>query len=207
MEKKPQDKLPTNYIFKVKNSVIFEKPREMGTNEKINLNDKCIHKLTEDNIPKITLYNIDNETLLETCYLYNYIETGDLYDEENGFRKTVHGDDGDSEISVQEYFRELCLKELNDVIVDIIKNNKGYSYFASQVDEEFNYTRNPLGYMLSELSELKRIEVKGVEGIELTPEIFNTMKDNVITNECKKAANEKALELGANIKNISIELE
>jgi len=195
MEKNLKSSIINNEEYvKVKNGVIFYKGKE-----KKNINDNCVVFLTEDNVPKFTV----TEGGVKTVYfLHDFIENGDLYDVENGFRKTTHGFD-ESEITLYEHFYNECLREMEDIILSEITTIKDYKSFKKYIEE----SNSILKYMISEIAIYNEAEVDGVKQIEIDENKFETYKKNAITNECKKAANEKALELGANIKNMSIELE
>ena len=89
----------------VKNGVIFDiKYNDNG--------DSCVVEMSEETVPYIT---VDGTRL----YFNEYIEIGDTYSANDGFKKTIHSTDGedDKEMTYQDYYRELCIEQMSDSII------------------------------------------------------------------------------------------
>lgn len=104
-------------------------------------------ELTSGNVPSITVTETKNEgseVNVSTLYLDALIEVGDSYDGESAFTKSIliSGEDC-SDISLGEYYTEICRKELSEIIV-----NQGFT----DVDSLISYLSNQRSfpkYMIS----------------------------------------------------------
>lgn len=189
------ESIDNRYYF-VKNKVIYK----IGNTDN---DDNCAIKLTSGNCPYITVsYNGEqNET---KKWLYNLIEVGDTYDNENGFKKTVHNsseeDEPEQEIAL--YYLELCEKEM----ASIISNYKSYQDFHLQAINDFldfpdfMYRKDDKDGGTHE-----NATVSGVDQILINKEYYNEKMCVEVERLSKEKANEVANQYGYKVNSIEIE--
>ena len=120
------------YAF-VKKGVIFDIKLDSNS-------DSCAVEINSDNAPYIEVNEGEGVVSKFNYYLDSYIEDGDSYtpiqegDEGEFFKKTMHANEqcDETEITFQDYYRDLCLEQITDVIV--------YNYTL-----DYNYYKDHLG--------------------------------------------------------------
>ena len=165
----------------VKNDVIFSV-------KNYNDGDSCAVKMTEDNVPFIT---VDGKKL----YFENYIKVGDTYS--NGkFKKVIHSSEKESEKTFQVYYKGLCEEEIAKSIIN--------QYYRDYED----FSKN-LGFLGVPSYMFKQSEVKaeGVELINFTEAYYDEVKQNEVEKLALQAAKDKAKKYGYKVLNDGLTVE
>ena len=107
---KALNKTVTKKYAYVKDGIIFNI-------KSFNNGDACAVEMNETNVPFIETGKTD--TTLVKLYFDGYIEDGDTYSANDGFKKTIHSTSGgtDKSMTYQAYYRELCEKAISDSII------------------------------------------------------------------------------------------
>lgn len=185
------NKTVTKKYAYVKNEVIFDiKTSDNG--------DACVVNIDEQTVPSITVGG-------EILYFNGYIEDGDTYKAEDGkFKKTVHSEDGEEDITISysKYYRMLCEKEIAKSIMNYYTYD--YQYFINHPNK-----LNVPVWILS----IDPTEVTGLEGgkIVFTENYYNDAKENsiksLILHSAKSTANNYGYELTNPSKEEDLEIE
>ena len=169
----------------VKNDVIFSV-------KNYNDGDSCAVKMTEDNVPFIT---VDGKKL----YFENYIKVGDTYS--NGkFKKVIHSSENESEKTFQVYYKELCEEEIAKSIIN--------QYYRDY--EDFSKNLGFLGvpsYMFKQSEVKAQMEDEEVERIDFTEAYYDKVKQNEVEKLALQAAKDKAKKYGYKVLNNDLTVE
>lgn len=184
------EKVNKKYAY-VKKGVIFNI-------SSINNGDKCAEEITSANTPYITVCQkgVEEECVSSsTKYFDSYIEDGDIY--ENGtFKKTVHGENGDEEVTFQDYYYSLCEAELATIIAD---------NYEKSIEELKNSTLGNVGFPLYMIKGMG-YSVTGVTQISLE-EKYVELKENEIKKRILSAASDVANIYGYDLLNTVDDIE
>ena len=156
---KALNKTVTKKYAYVKDGIIFNI-------KSFNSGDACVVEMNETNVPYISTGKTD--TTLVKLYFDGYIEDGDTYSANDGFKKTIHSTSGDADKSMtyQAYYRELCEKAISDSII-----------------ANYTWTYNDFANNLSRLGvptwifEQDPTIVTDIEKIDFTREYYNASKE------------------------------
>lgn len=169
----------------VKNDVIFSV-------KNYNDGDSCAVKMTEDNVPFIT---VDGKKL----YFENYIKVGDTYS--NGkFKKVIHSSEKESEKTFQVYYKGLCEEEIAKSIIN--------QYYRDY--EDFSKNLGFLGvpsYMFKQSEVKAQMEDEEVELIDFTKAYYDKVKQNEVEKLALQAAKDKAKKYGYKVLNDDLTVE
>ena len=166
-----------NQCYFVKDNVIFEIHSGSSSSDPC---AKCADSI-KDNLPSFIVK--DSAGKENTMYLDIYIEDGDKY-VSNTFKKTIHSET-EKEMTFQEYFKELCEKEIYNGVLSHFDKNFTW----------FNKHLNALGIPLYMIAG-NGYTVTGVEQITFNSSYLTTLKNKIVKDEVKKAADSKADEFG-----------
>jgi hypothetical protein len=167
-----------NQCYFVKDNVIFEIHSGSSSSDPC---AKCADSI-KANLPSFTVK--DSTGKENTMYLDIYIKDGDKY-VSNKFKKTIHSSTGETEMEFQAYFKKLCEDEIyNDVLSHFDKN---FTWFSKHL--------NALGVPLYMIAG-KGYTVTGVEQITFNSSYLTTLKNKIVKDEVKKAADSKSDEFG-----------
>lgn len=157
---KALNKTVTKKYAYVKDGIIFNI-------KSINNGDACVKPITEDTVPFITTAKTSSDTPVK-LYFDGYIEDGDTYSANDGFKKTIHSTDGedDREMTYQSYYRELCEKAISDSIIA----NYTWTY------DDFANNLSRLG-VPTWIFEQDPTIVTDIEKIDFTREYYNASKE------------------------------
>ena len=156
---KALNKTVTKKYAYVKDGIIFNI-------KSINSGDACVVEMNETNVPYISTGK--TATTPVKLYFDGYIEDGDTYSANDGFKKTIHSTSGDADKSMtyQAYYRELCEKAISDSI--IANYTWTYADFANNLSRlgvpTWIFTQDPT-------------VVTGVAKINFTEEYYNASKE------------------------------
>ena len=156
---KALNKTVTKKYAYVKDGIIFNI-------KSFNSGDACAVEMNETNTPFIETGKTD--TTLVKLYFDGYIEDGDTYSANDGFKKTIHSTSGgtDKSMTYQAYYRELCEKAISDSIIA----NYAWTYadFANNLSRlgvpTWIFTQDPT-------------KVTGITKINFTREYYNASKE------------------------------
>lgn len=166
-----------NQCYFVKDNVIFEIHSGSSSSDPC---AKCADSI-KANLPSFTVK--DSAGKENTMYLDIYIKDGDKY-VSNKFKKTIHTDT-ETEMTFQEYFKALCEDEIYNGVLNHF--DKNFTWFNTHL--------NALGvpmYMITG----QGYTVTGVQQITFNETYLNNLKDKIVKDEVKKAADSKADEFG-----------
>lgn len=167
-----------NQCYFVKDNVIFEIHSGSSSSDPC---AKCADSI-KDNLPSIKVKN--NSTSKEdTLYLDIYIKDGDKYASDT-FKKTIHSAT-ETEMTFQEYFKKLCEDEIYNGVLRHFDKDLAW----------FNKHLNALGVPLYMISG-QGYTVTGVDQITFNAKYLSDLKDKIVKDEVKKAADSKADEFG-----------
>ena len=181
----PTDKVTKKYLY-VKNGVIFKiLQRDNG--------DKCAMELNETNAPYITVNEVKK--------YFDTMEVGDVYIDDV-FKKTIHGESNEVEMTFSEYYYDSCEKELASLILTNVYLS------VEQFKGRLKKSNFPL-YMIEgmEYEDGKVYEVEGVPQIELTEEKYNQLKEDEIKKRVMDVAMRVADEYGYMVTTEEIEIK
>lgn len=156
---KALNKTVTKKYAYVKDGIIFNI-------KSFNNGDACAVEMNETNVPFIETGKTD--TTLVKLYFDGYIEDGDTYSANDGFKKTIHSTSGgtDKSMTYQAYYRELCEKAISDSI--IANYTWTYADFANNLSRlgvpTWIFTQDPT-------------VVTGIAKINFTREYYNASKE------------------------------
>lgn len=156
---KALNKTVTKKYAYVKDGIIFNI-------KSFNNGDACAVEMNETNVPFIETGKTD--TTLVKLYFDGYIEDGDTYSANDGFKKTIHSTSGDADKSMtyQAYYRELCEKAISDSIIA----NYTWTY------DDFANNLSRLG-VPTWIFEQDPTIVTDIEKIDFTREYYNASKE------------------------------
>ena len=160
---KALNKTVTKKYAYVKNGIIFNI-------KSINSGDACAVEMNETSVPFITTAKTSSDTPVK-LYFDGYIEDGDTYSTNDGFKKTIHSTSGgtDKSMTYQAYYRELCEKAISDSI--IANYTWTYADFANNLSRlgvpTWIFTQDPT-------------LVTGITKINFTEEYYDTDKEKRI---------------------------
>ena len=170
------NKIVTEKYAYIKNGVIFD---VMSTKYP----DSCAMEISSANAPYITVGEGDTNQTNVNYYFDAYIEDGDTYTPTNGFMKSVHAEKQADEKSItfQEYYRELCLEQITDTIIN--NYTLDYAYYRDNLGE-FGI---PLFMFAQDLR-----PVTGIDKINFTEDLYNSLKQQRIKELSLEAAEKVA---------------
>lgn len=156
---KALNKTVTKKYAYVKDGIIFNI-------KSINSGDACVVEMNETNVPYISTGKTD--TTLVKLYFDGYIEDGDTYSANDGFKKTIHSTSGgtDKSMTYQAYYRELCEKAISDSII----SNYTWTY------DDFANNLSRLGVPTWIFTQDPTL-VTGITKINFTREYYNASKE------------------------------
>ena len=172
-----KDNFTKHYVY-VKSNVIFkfsDTKRE---------SDTCCKEINDYTVPKISL--IYNDETVANRYLDTLIEVGDTYDGSD-FTKTIHGEPNDTELALFEYYKELCEKELGEMIL-ATSRNYNFDQFCEYLSN-LKETQFPT-YMIEGIGDVNQIRINEEvqERIEFTEEKYNEIKEEMVKEKICEAA-------------------
>ena len=134
----------------------------------INNGDACAKPITEDTVPFITTAKTSSDTPVK-LYFDGYIEDGDTYSANDGFKKTIHSTNGgtDKSMAYQEYYRELCEKAIADALI----SNYTWTY------DDFKKDLSMLGVPAYMIKQSNIIVTPASVQIDFTEEYYNASKE------------------------------
>ena len=156
---KALNKTVTKKYAYVKDGIIFNI-------KSFNNGDACAVEMNETNVPFIETGK--TATTPVKLYFDGYIEDGDTYSANDGFKKTIHSTSGgtDKSMTYQAYYRELCEKAISDSI--IANYTWTYADFANNLSRlgvpTWIFTQDPT-------------VVTGIAKINFTREYYNASKE------------------------------
>ena len=145
-------------------------------------------KLDEDNAPYITVGG--NRKYFTT------MECGDTY-KSGVFKKTIHGEESETEKTFQEYYHGLCEEELASMIL----------LYPKQTLENFKEKLKRSSFPLYMIKGMTDKTVEGVEQIDLTESKYNQLKEEEIKRRAFDSANYEASRYGYTVTTKNIEIE
>lgn len=167
-----------NQCYFVKDNVIFDIHSGSSSSDPC---AKCADSI-KDNLPSFTVK--DSAGKENTMYLDIYIKDGDKYTSDE-FKKTIHSSTGETEMTFQAYFKELCEDEIYNGVLNHF--DKNFTWFNKHI--------NALGVPLYMIAG-KGYTVTGVEQITFNSSYLTTLKKKIVKDEVEKAASNKANEYG-----------
>ena len=178
------NRVKEKYVF-VKNGVIFKILTDS------NNRDECAVKLTPENVPHIIVND-------QEMYLDSLIEVGDVYSEESGFKKSVHCQGDETEMTFQEYYHDICEERLASMIASralYYETNKGFKEYLKWIKDFPLYMIKSMGYNVDEIDQ-----------IDLTDEKYNQLKVDEVKKMVLEAAQNMAHKYGYEVTTQSIDI-
>lgn len=164
-----------NQAYFVKEEVIYDIKRGYSGE------DSCAKKAEDikEKLPSIEVTNNENGESV-VYYLDSFIVDGDKFDD-SAFKKTVHNEDSETEITFQEYYGNLVQKE----ILELVKTyfSKTFTWFAENLVGLGipAYALKNNGFTVSD---------EGFEQIDFNEDYFNEVKAEVVKEEIRRKAHE-----------------
>ena len=164
---KALNKTVTKKYAYVKDGIIFNI-------KSINSGDACVVEMNETNVPYITTGK--TATTPVKLYFDGYIEDGDTYSANDGFKKTIHSTSGDADKSMtyQAYYRELCEKAISDSI--IANYTWTYADFANNLSR-LGVPTWMITLIAPDGDHSKEATVEGIDKIYFSESYYNESKE------------------------------
>lgn len=172
-----KDNFTKHYVY-VKSNVIFK------FSDTKSESDTCCKEINDVTVPKISL--IYSDETVANRYLDTLIEVGDTY-VGTDFKKTIHGEPNDKEETLFVYYKELCEKELGEMIL-ATSRNYNFEQFCEYLSN-LKETQFPT-YMIEGIGDVEKITINGDEQSRIAFEVgdYNKIKEKMVKEKITEAA-------------------